>query len=85
MVEYSVSARPDGEVGKSVRGTILPEVLDRYFSIWRNWPGGEAVTHRSAKPTFTGSIPVLASKISILSLARGVEKVVEILKKSYTA
>ncbi len=24
-------------------------------------PGGEAVTHRSAKPTFTGSNPVLVS------------------------
>jgi hypothetical protein len=31
------------------------------------WPGGEAVTLRSAKPTCAGSIPAQASTISLSS------------------
>ncbi len=60
---YSIGHWPGGEVGKSLRGRLLPEVLDRSVT-WTNkyWPGGEVVTLRSAKPTYTSSILVLASK-----------------------
>ncbi len=48
-------------------------------------PGGEVVTLRSAKPTCTGSIPVLASKYNacdeqVFYFGQGIEKVVEILR-----
>lgn len=52
---------PGGEVDTDVWEISVSEVLDRSFATWRTWPGGEVVTLRSAKPTCTSSILVLAS------------------------
>ncbi len=59
------------------RETIIL-VLYRFIKIFNGdkvvfvgWPGGEVVTQRSAKPPFTGSIPVLASMVTFRHLLVG--------------